>query len=193
VGPYTLVERQEGEEFFEYYRFYEGRDSVGSNGYNMYVGMQAAQDLGMLNVSYESDELDVFATRQRSRSRRRMDESDGIEKAATGRAEPFVYMGSSPTVNGPRDSIRLEGIRRFNRGLFVIDLRHMPAGMQPRRLLAMDLRSLIVPCQSHGMFDYFRNRGRLWGVASVLAYRRSQLAGQRGDRYSGRGQLPVRC
>jgi hypothetical protein len=37
-------------------------------------------------------------------------------------------MGSSPTEEGPRNSIRLEGNRRFNRGLFIIDLRHMPAG-----------------------------------------------------------------
>lgn len=129
MGPYILVERQEGEEFFEYYSFYEGRDSVGSNGYNSYVGMQAARDLGMLNVSYESDELNVFATRQLvRRSMRELDESDGSEKAATGGTEPFIYMGSSPTSNGPRNSIRLEGNRRFNRGLFVIDLRHMPAG-----------------------------------------------------------------
>ena len=42
--------------------------------------------------------------------------------------EPFIYMGSSPTEAGPRDSIRLEGKRRFNRGLFIIDVRHMPAG-----------------------------------------------------------------
>jgi len=42
--------------------------------------------------------------------------------------EPFVYMGSAPTEAGPRDSIRLEGKRRFNRGLFIIDVRHMPAG-----------------------------------------------------------------
>eukprot|EP00957_Ditylum_brightwellii_P057737 4377618-Ditylum_brightwellii.AAC.1 len=37
-------------------------------------------------------------------------------------------MKSLPTDEGPRDSIRLEGKRRFDRGLFVIDLHHMPAG-----------------------------------------------------------------
>lgn len=35
---------------------------------------------------------------------------------------------SAPTEKGPRESIRLEGKRRFNRGLFIIDVRHMPAG-----------------------------------------------------------------
>jgi len=43
-------------------------------------------------------------------------------------AETFVIMSSSPTESGPRNSLRLEGRRRFNRGLFIIDLRHMPAG-----------------------------------------------------------------
>jgi len=42
--------------------------------------------------------------------------------------ESFIYMASSPTEEGPRDSIRLEGKARFNRGLFIIDLDHMPAG-----------------------------------------------------------------
>ncbi|KAL3822136.1 hypothetical protein ACHAXA_011914 [Cyclostephanos tholiformis] len=42
--------------------------------------------------------------------------------------ETFVIISSSPTPEGPRNSIRLEGLRRFNRGLFIIDLRHMPAG-----------------------------------------------------------------
>jgi hypothetical protein len=42
--------------------------------------------------------------------------------------EPFVYMSSASTKDGPRKAIRLEGNRRFNRGLFVIDVRHMPAG-----------------------------------------------------------------
>lgn len=114
VGPYRLIERQEGEQFFDYYTFYEGRDSVGSNGYNMYVSKEKAQALGIMNVSYEKDELDVF-----SQEPRRTTES---------KAESFVYMGTAPTPLGPRESIRLEGNRRFNRGLFVIDVRHMPAG-----------------------------------------------------------------
>jgi hypothetical protein len=129
VGPYTLVERQEGEDFFKYYSFYEGRDSVGSNGYNMYVSMQSALDMDILNVSYESDELDVYGTWQRRHRRtRHLDEAEGNGIAQTNSAEPFVYMRSGPTPSGPRNSIRLEGNRRFNRGLFIIDLRHMPAG-----------------------------------------------------------------
>jgi hypothetical protein len=42
--------------------------------------------------------------------------------------EEFVFMGSSSTPDGPRDSIRLEGNKRFNRGLFILDVRHMPFG-----------------------------------------------------------------
>ncbi len=107
---------QEGEDFFNYYTFYEGRDSVGSNGFNTYVSMQTAEALGIANVSYETSAANDVYFRHRKGSRR------------TETAEPFVYMSSSATEAGPRDSIRLEGKRRFNRGLFVIDLRHMPAG-----------------------------------------------------------------
>lgn len=39
-----------------------------------------------------------------------------------------IYLSSAATEQGPRESIRLEGKRRFNRGLFVLDVEHMPAG-----------------------------------------------------------------
>lgn len=88
--------------------------------------MQTARDLGIANVSHEIDEMDVFATRQRRRRLRHLEETN--DNVTTAKTEPFIYMGSASTPNGPRNSIRLEGNRRFNRGLFVIDLRHMPAG-----------------------------------------------------------------
>ena len=69
----------------------------------------------------EPDVLDVYASERKP--------ATNFETTnASNRTEPFVYLGSSPTEAGPRDSIRLEGIRRFNRGLFIIDLRHMPVG-----------------------------------------------------------------
>jgi hypothetical protein len=95
VGPYSLIECQSGEEFFQYYNFYEGADSVGSNGYNQYVNHEHATERGIVNVSNEVDEI--------------FDEQ----------IRPFVYMGTGSTNDGPRDSIRLEGTRRFNRGLFM--------------------------------------------------------------------------
>ena len=58
VGPYALVERQEGENFFPYYSFYEGPDSVGSNGYLNYVSRDHAERREILNVTYEYDDLD---------------------------------------------------------------------------------------------------------------------------------------
>ena len=42
--------------------------------------------------------------------------------------EEFVFMSSATTKKGPRDSVRLEGKRRFDRGLFVLDVLHMPNG-----------------------------------------------------------------
>lgn len=95
VGPYTLIECQSGDDFFQYYNFYDGPDSVGSNGYNQYVNHEHAINRGILNVTEEVD--DIYDAETRS----------------------FVYMGSASTNAGPRDSIRLEGTRRFNRGLFM--------------------------------------------------------------------------
>lgn len=97
AGPYKLKEHQQGEEFFSFYEFYEGPDIAGSSGFNDYVSMDKAREIGILNVT-----------------------SDGS-----------VYMGSAPTGADnkyKRQSIRLEGKTLFDRGLFVIDLDHMPAG-----------------------------------------------------------------
>lgn len=133
VGPYQLVERQEGMEFFNYYTFYEGRDSVGSNGYLNYVNMAKAQERGIVNVSMEADILDVYRAAEDEKKNKtaageRHLQQEPQQHKNTTKTEPFIYMGSKATVAGPRDSIRLEGIRRFDRGLFIIDLRHMPAG-----------------------------------------------------------------
>jgi hypothetical protein len=152
--------KQEGESFFEYYNFYEGHDSAGSNGYITYVSSDKAFGLGIANLTVESDIPDVYSksssgntsdmemsnaynddfvlddetddtTRGRSRTRKRERrdlQATTFDKQNGTVTEPFVYMGSAPTKEGPRDSIRLEGKRRFNRGLFIVDLRHMPAG-----------------------------------------------------------------
>ena len=123
VGPYRLLERQEGENFFKYYKFYEGPDSVGSHGYNSYVSRKTAESLGIVNVTYETDELDVYGSHKRHASA-----STDSSTSSSSSSEPFIYMGSASTKEGPRESIRLEGIRRFDRGLFIIDIRHMPNG-----------------------------------------------------------------
>jgi hypothetical protein len=141
TGPYELIERQEGPDFFNYYTYYEGHDSVGSNGYNMYVSERTATDLGIVNVTYEKDILDDYNRRRQRRRKLEGSNSSSSNNNSSNRTssnssrtakdkkdKPFVYMGSSPTEEGPRNSIRLEGNRRFNRGLFIIDLRHMPAG-----------------------------------------------------------------
>eukprot|EP00526_Cylindrotheca_closterium_P013503 CAMPEP_0113647456 /NCGR_PEP_ID=MMETSP0017_2-20120614/25118_1 /TAXON_ID=2856 /ORGANISM="Cylindrotheca closterium" /LENGTH=535 /DNA_ID=CAMNT_0000559509 /DNA_START=176 /DNA_END=1783 /DNA_ORIENTATION=+ /assembly_acc=CAM_ASM_000147 len=129
AGPYRLLERQEGENFFDFWSFYEGPDSAGSNGYITYVSEARAKVLGIANVTMEKDDLDVYfaddddddnnnSTRRKRRRRKLKEQPE----------EPFLYMKTAPTPNGPRESIRLEGKRRYNRGLFIIDLRHMPQG-----------------------------------------------------------------
>mmetsp|Transcript_9924 Transcript_9924/g.15283 ORF Transcript_9924/g.15283 Transcript_9924/m.15283 type:complete len:443 (+) Transcript_9924:111-1439(+) len=60
TGPYKLVERQEGEKFFDYYDFYDGPDSLGSAGYNTYVSKDRAVKSGIFNVTIEDDEEFVY-------------------------------------------------------------------------------------------------------------------------------------
>lgn len=52
--------------------------------------------------------------------------SDG---AVASEKEKIVYIGARQSEGGgPFDSVRLEGKRRFNRGLFILDILHMPTG-----------------------------------------------------------------
>jgi Glycosyl hydrolases family 16 len=99
TGPYQLVEKQIGKSFFDSYVFVDGPDSSGSAGYNTYVGKERAVHLGLVNVT-----TDPYS------------------------GEEYIYMSSAPTDEGPRESIRIEGIHRYDHGLFIIDLFHMPAG-----------------------------------------------------------------
>lgn len=110
TGPYHLVERQIGHDFFNYYDFRDGPDSIGSAGYQTYVGLKRAQQLGIMNVT-TTPEPDQFGYQE------------------------FVYIKSTPGVgerdrygNRFRESVRLEGKRRFHRGLFILDVEQMPTG-----------------------------------------------------------------
>lgn len=103
TGPYRLVEAQEGNDFFSFYDFYDGPDSLGSAGHNVYVSQSRAEELDIASIITENDPM-------------------------TGERDEFVYMSSAPTKKGPRDSVRLEGKTRFDRGLFILDVRHMPDG-----------------------------------------------------------------
>jgi hypothetical protein len=104
TGPYRLLQRQVGESFFEHYEFFDGDDSLGSAGYQTYVGEARAKKLNLANV-----------TREKTKK--------GEEE------KEFVYMQSVAGKDGGfRESVRLEGKQRFNRGLFVLDVAHMPSG-----------------------------------------------------------------
>ena len=95
TGPYKLVERQVGSDFFSFYDFYAGPDTLGSAGFNAYVSKERAWELGLVRIE--------------------------------GRSEDIIIQ-SAATDLGPRESIRLEGKRRFERGLFILDVSHIPAG-----------------------------------------------------------------
>ena len=144
VGPYRLIELQEGTKFLDSYTFYVGKDSAGSNGFNYYVDQPTAVELGIINITMEQDELNLLippkvnSQDQTGGSNRRttpMNERESdlrshgeIKDGTLDSSRPFVYVGSTPTEAGPRNSIRLEGNRRFDRGLFILDVRRMPAG-----------------------------------------------------------------
>eukprot|EP00573_Skeletonema_grethae_P010288 CAMPEP_0201692890 /NCGR_PEP_ID=MMETSP0578-20130828/5653_1 /ASSEMBLY_ACC=CAM_ASM_000663 /TAXON_ID=267565 /ORGANISM="Skeletonema grethea, Strain CCMP 1804" /LENGTH=772 /DNA_ID=CAMNT_0048178339 /DNA_START=170 /DNA_END=2488 /DNA_ORIENTATION=- len=224
VGPYKIIEAQVGHDFWQYYDFYAGKDSAGSNGHIMYVSEQAAREEGIVEVVTETvgledmiqiyedgdpraeedwlkedlvfldqlkrkkledekeeeavekkksekhdkektnDDTDSSGSSEQAeqandsvtkekKANRLLDVGDPLQEQAQlkqqvemkemkpPRLEPFnpdqasdvpeetfVVMSSTPTPEGPRNSVRLEGRRRFNRGLFIIDLRHMPAG-----------------------------------------------------------------
>lgn len=104
TGPYRLLESHTGRHFFDFYDFYEGADSIGSAGYQTYVGQERAQALNLINVTL-----------------------DGNDEAQSS----SIFMQSVAGTKHPgdfRESVRLEGKTRFQRGLFVLDVAHMPAG-----------------------------------------------------------------
>ena len=51
--PYKLVERQVVNTFFDHYMFYNGADSIGSGGYQIYVSQDKAKELGIYNITKE--------------------------------------------------------------------------------------------------------------------------------------------
>jgi hypothetical protein len=102
---YVLKEAHHGRAFWNFYEFSDGPDSLGSAGYNTYVSRQRAEQLNIMSIE---------------------EDDDGVE---------YVVMKSA-LGTGPRDdhgnrfreSIRLEGKTRFDKGLIVLDVRHMPSG-----------------------------------------------------------------
>ena len=224
LGEYQILEAQVGEDFWNFYTFYAGKDSAGSNGYITYVSEKVAREEGIISVVTEvvpkKSMIEIYAKDDprseedwlaedlafldhMKRQKEEEENAEKLEKNATNATdtggseaesnsttavssnsttstakkktdttskqkassdkkkntrhllqedimtddipppklepfnpdnttdtseptETFVVISSSPTDEGPRNSVRLEGRRRFNRGLFIIDLRHMP-------------------------------------------------------------------
>ena len=123
---------------------YNGPDSKGSNGFVYYRNLQYAKEHGLVKILKEPVNTTILAKRRRTAVTTEEEETadrlkdshlnetvpngcDGCE-INTLDEETFIYIGTKATQSGPRDSVRLEGKRRFNRGLFILDVRHMPAG-----------------------------------------------------------------
>mmetsp|Transcript_18822 Transcript_18822/g.52583 ORF Transcript_18822/g.52583 Transcript_18822/m.52583 type:complete len:542 (+) Transcript_18822:269-1894(+) len=113
-GPYELIEAHRGKSFFDYYEFHDGPDSVGSAGYNSYVGRKRAEKLDL--IRFEGDD---------SNNDNNNDDNDNHESVLL-----YSKAGSTYDENGDRlrESIRLEGKRRFDHGLILLDVDKMPSG-----------------------------------------------------------------
>lgn len=125
IGPYRLISRQEGEDFFQNYIFYEGKDSAGSNGYVTYVSKEKAEKEGIVKLVTDPDE---YTTDENGNASLKSESNELGDSIPAPQEETYVYIGTAATEEGPRDSIRLEGLQRFNRGLFIVDLKKMPVG-----------------------------------------------------------------
>jgi len=104
-AQYVLHHRQGPRDFLGHYHFYAGPDANGSLGFQNYVGEDAARSFGLVGAAGDGgDALDILPRWLAP------DEASTEEFAA----KPV--------------SVRLEGKRRFDKGLFVFDVEHMPAG-----------------------------------------------------------------
>lgn len=105
-GPYKLIEKHTGNSFLDYYDFYVGADSPGSAGMQTYVSKSRAEELGLINISgAEGDDEESLVTLSPSLGTSVEDGNDvGVE------------------------SFRLEGKTKFDRGLIILDARHVPTG-----------------------------------------------------------------
>ena len=118
TGPYELIEAHKGKSFFDYYDFFDGPDSVGSAGYQTYVGRERADELKLARVVAEKVEGNTDNNNDN-------DDDDDTE---------FVYLSSKSGTsldennNRFRESIRLEGKHRFDHGLIILDVDQMPTG-----------------------------------------------------------------
>ena len=122
-GPYQLVEKHVGSTFLDHYDFYVGTDSGGSAGYQTYVSRSRAEELGLIHVGGGGGDGGIAD-----------DDDDADDDNITKEEQhSFVTLSSSSSVvsnnNGISiESLRLEGKTRFDRGLLILDVDHVPNG-----------------------------------------------------------------
>ena len=90
------------------------------------MSLERATEISIANISYEVDELSgIYRRNILGEVDSKVNETGADTSDPT--TKPFLYLKTAATDAGPRESTRLEGKRRFNRGLFIIDVRHIPA------------------------------------------------------------------
>jgi len=137
TGSYTLIEAHEGESFFDYYNFIDGPDTLGSAGYNTYVGRDRAEALNLIQVQTDdngdSDTNDNISDNERKTVHNWKNNQHQNQNQSTD-IDQYVVLsstaGSDYDLLGHRfrESIRLESKRHINHGLIVLDVQSMPSG-----------------------------------------------------------------
>ena len=120
LGPYRLLEQHTGRLFWELYDFSDG-PALRSNGFARYTSAEKVFQLGNANVTTEDNRS--LAQTLNYKSFLRYDRTEFHHSD-----QDFIVLKLSPTLGGPRNSIQLEGKKCYNRGLFIVDLAHMPTG-----------------------------------------------------------------
>ena len=126
-GPYKLLEAHTGSTFFDYYIFNDGPDSVGSAGYNTYVSKKRATELQLIDVIVQPN--DVTATYNDSVNDDDQNDQDHDQEVVVIQSSRGNERDRNTTTGTLlRNSVRLEGKTRFDRGLIIFDVAAMPSG-----------------------------------------------------------------
>jgi hypothetical protein len=123
-GPYKLVEKHVGVTFFDYYDFYVGSDSGGSDGYQTYVSRNRAEEIGLINVGVSSVDDGDGADNDKKEQYSFVTLSSSVSSSNSSTTTHINSRGKEKII----ESLRLESKTRFNSGLLILDVDHVPFG-----------------------------------------------------------------
>jgi hypothetical protein len=129
-AKYVLVDDYKASKFADMFNFFTGNDPT--NGYVNYVDRAMAERTGIYKlqngkVSFLGVHLDLKCGAVRSFKLIYRIQPQ-ITKSTNSSIQPFIGVDKYNIATGRgRNSIRLESKKRYNKGLFILSLQHMPA------------------------------------------------------------------